>query len=97
MSVQSFRLFHTCEDTSSEYKLQKIKYDDAEFEKLISTCAYNVDEKLSCAGFMSDRTQICIACEYFLELTSEQVQCLKSLLEEQTSLIPECLITCRKV
>jgi len=96
MSIQSCRLFHTFEDTSSEYKLQKIKYDEFEFEKLLSIWCDNLDEKLTCVGFIGDRTHIYIACKHFLELTAEQTQNLDKLLQEQISLVSECLLAYRK-
>ncbi len=96
MSIQSCRLFHTFEDTSSEYKLQKIKYDEFEFEKLLSIWCDNLDEKLTCVGFIGDRTHIYIACQHFFELTAEQTQNLDKLLQEQISLVSECLLAYRK-
>jgi hypothetical protein len=96
MNIQSCRLFHTFEDTSSEYKLQKIKYDESEFDKLVSIWCDDLNEKLTCVGFIGDRTQVSTACQHFLELTSEQTENLENLLKEQISLISECLLAYRK-
>jgi hypothetical protein len=95
MSIQCCRLFHTFEDTSSEYKLQKIKYNESQFEKLVSIWSDDLNEKLICVGFIGDRTQISIACQHFLELTIEQTQNLENLIKEQISLISECLLAYR--
>ncbi len=96
MSIQSCRLFHTFEDTSSEYKLQKIKYDELEFEKLLSIWFDNLDEKLICVGFIGDRIHVNIGCQHFLELTTEQTQYLDKILQEQILLVSECLLAYRK-
>lgn len=96
VNVQSCRLFHTFEDTSSEYKLQKIKYDESEFDKLISIWCDDLDEKLTCIGFIGDSTSLSNACQHFLQLTIEQSQNLENLLNEQISRVSECLIAYRK-
>jgi len=96
INIQSCRLFHTFEDTSSEYKLQKIKYDESEFEKLVNIWCDDLNEKLNCVGFIGDRTHVSIACQHFLELTTEQTQNLEHLLKEQISLVSECLLAYRK-
>jgi len=96
INIQSCRLFHTFEDTSSEYKLQKIKYDESEFEKLVNIWCDDLNEKLNCVGFIGDRTHVSIACQHFLELTTEQTQNLEHRLKEQISLVSECLLAYRK-
>ncbi len=96
ISIQSCRLFHTFEDTSSEYKLQKIKYDELEFEKLVNIWCDDLNEKLTCVGFIGDRIHVSIACQHFLESTIEQTQILENLLKEHISLVSECLLGYRK-
>ena len=96
INIQSCRLFHTFEDTSSEYKIQKIKYDEVEFEKLINIWSDDLNEKLICIGFIGDQINISIACQHFLELNIEQAQIIENLLKQQISIISECLIAYRK-
>lgn len=97
MAIQSCRLFYTFEDTSTEYKLQKIKYDELEFDKLVSIWSDDLDEKLTCVGFIGEVTTLLIGCQHFLELTTEQTDSLLNLIREQISLVSECLLAYRKL
>ena len=97
MALQPCRLFCTFEDTSTEYKLQKIKYNESEFDKLVSIWSDDLDEKLTCVGFIGDPIPLAIGCQYFLELTTEQTDNLTKLIREQITLVSECLLAYRKV
>ena len=97
MALQPCRLFCTFEDTSTEYKIQKIKYDESEFEKLVSIWSDDLDEKLTCVCFIGDRISLAIGCQHFLELTTEQTDNLANLIRDQVSLVSECLLAYRKL
>lgn len=97
MSLQPCRLFYTFEDTSTEYKLQKIKYDELEFDKLVSIWCDDLDEKITCVGFIGDQMHLVMGCQHFLDLTTEQRVNLANVLREQLSLVSECLLAYRKL
>lgn len=75
--LEFFKVFHTFEDVSTEYKLKKIKYDADEFSKFCNHLS-STAIKLTCVGFLSNSKLMTDACAQYLNLTEGETQQLST-------------------